>query len=62
MAGSRPDPAGNLTRLEIETMRTVSNRNSLPWLSRLGVGGFLFFFVKGMMWLALPYLAALFLN
>ena len=29
------------------------------WLKRLGLGGFLFFFAKGLLWLALPYLASL---
>ncbi len=24
------------------------------WLRRLGVGGFLFFFIKGMLWLTVP--------
>ena len=33
-----------------------------PWLRRLGVGGFAFFLAKGLLWLAVPYLAAVVLN
>ena len=29
------------------------------WARRLGVGGFLFFLVKGLLWLAVPALLAL---
>jgi hypothetical protein len=25
-----------------------------PWLKRLGVGGFLFFLIKGLLWLLVP--------
>ena len=32
---------------------------SASWLKRLGLGGFLFFLGKGLLWLALPYLASL---
>ncbi|MFV8819887.1 hypothetical protein [Haliea sp. E17] len=32
------------------------------WLSRLGVAGFLFFLAKGLLWLALPWVAALLLT
>lgn len=31
-----------------------------PWLKKLGVAGFLFFFLKGTMWLSAPVLLALF--
>jgi hypothetical protein len=27
------------------------------WLKRIGVAGFLFFFLKGMLWLLIPWLA-----
>lgn len=30
--------------------------NSKPWMRRLGTFGFLFFFVKGMLWLIAPLL------
>jgi hypothetical protein len=29
-------------------------RQAPAWLKRLGVGGFLFFFVKGLLWLLIP--------
>jgi hypothetical protein len=36
---------------------------TLPaWLRRLGIGGFVFFFVKGILWLTVPYLAAIVLH
>ncbi|ADB37447.1 hypothetical protein Slin_1397 [Spirosoma linguale DSM 74] len=28
------------------------------WLKRLGWGGFLFFLIKGLLWLLIPYLIA----
>ena len=28
------------------------------WLKRIGMGGFLFFLIKGLLWLALPALLA----
>lgn len=43
-------------------MRTTRTGNRPSWLCRLGVGGFLFFLAKGLLWLAVPYLAATFLN
>ena len=32
------------------------------WLRRLGLDGFIFFLVKGLAWLTLPYLARVILN
>jgi len=32
------------------------------WLRRLGLGGFIFFLAKGLVWLTLPYLASVILN
>ena len=32
------------------------------WLRKLGIGGFAFFLVKGLLWLSVPYLAGVFLN
>ncbi len=32
------------------------DRKATSWLKRLGVAGFLFFLVKGLLWLALPAL------
>jgi len=33
-----------------------------PWLRRLGLAGFSFFFIKGMLWLLIPLLAHLLLS
>ena len=44
-------------------MKNALTAPTLPaWLSRLGIGGFAFFLVKGLLWLTVPYLAANFLN
>ena len=39
-----------------ETRSVKSGRLSLacPWLKRIGVAGFVFFLVKGLLWLLLP--------
>jgi hypothetical protein len=35
------------------------NRKALmPWLKRLGLAGFLFFAIKGMLWILVPVLVA----
>jgi hypothetical protein len=34
----------------------VSNTRA-HWLRRMGIAGFLFFFLKGMLWLLIPWLA-----
>ena len=34
----------------------ASNRQA-HWLRRMGIAGFLFFFLKGMLWLLIPWLA-----
>jgi hypothetical protein len=34
-------------------------RRPPAWARRLGVGGFLFFLIKGLLWLAVPALLAL---
>ena len=42
-------------------MQTASRNTPvvLPaWLRRAGIGGFVFFLVKGLLWLTVPYLAA----
>ena len=31
--------------------------NGPHWLKRMGMAGFLFFFLKGMLWLLIPWLA-----
>lgn len=44
-------------------MRGALNRISLPapiWLRRFGIFGFLFFFAKGLLWLAVPALLVMF--
>lgn len=35
-----------------------NKRNSLMWLRRLGLAGFLFFLCKGLLWLIIPVLIA----
>ncbi|MFA6262205.1 MAG: hypothetical protein WC760_12105 [Bacteroidia bacterium] len=30
----------------------------IVWIKRLGVAGFLFFLIKGLLWLIIPYLIA----
>jgi hypothetical protein len=35
------------------------NKNSvILWLKKVGIVGFLFFLIKGLMWLLIPYLIA----
>ena len=44
-------------------MRNIMTEVTLPpWLRRIGIGGFAFFLAKGLLWLAVPYLAAVVLN
>jgi hypothetical protein len=39
-----------------------ARRHRTPaWLRRIGLAGFCFFFLKGMLWLTLPFLARLLL-
>jgi hypothetical protein len=40
------------------TTRTAQNdpRRAGRWSRRLGLAGFMFFFVKGLLWLAAPFL------
>ncbi|MCW5923278.1 MAG: hypothetical protein KIS77_13110 [Saprospiraceae bacterium] len=40
-----PNPENPLLNMEKKDWKT--------WLRRLGVGGFLFFFIKGLVWLAI---------
>ncbi|MBX3404744.1 MAG: hypothetical protein KF699_15135 [Phycisphaeraceae bacterium] len=40
-------------RGETET-NSAARRGTVAWVKRLGVAGFLFFFIKGMMWLIVP--------
>ena len=44
-------------------MKNTLTALSLPtWLRRVEVGGFAFFLAKGLLWLTVPYLAAVVLN
>ena len=36
------------------------DHKATPWLKRLGLAGFLFFLIKGLLWLSLPALLVLF--
>lgn len=67
----RSGPAADSSRLRrIETIIPSVRRLQVPrgyrvkiripvWLGRLGVVGFLFFLVKGLLWLAIPSLIAM---
>ena len=35
----------------------VSATGSTHWLKKMGLAGFMFFFLKGMLWLIIPWLA-----
>ncbi len=38
--------------------QSISTRPGMKkWLKRFGIGGFLFFLIKGLVWLAIGYLA-----
>lgn len=35
------------------------NQNKcIPWIKRIGIYGFLFFLIKGLLWLLIPFLIA----
>ena len=36
---------------------STNGTSSTHWLKRMGVAGFMFFFLKGMLWLLIPWLA-----
>jgi hypothetical protein len=38
--------------------QTTSSSKLILWLKRIGIGGFLFFLIKGLIWLAIFYWAA----
>jgi hypothetical protein len=35
----------------------LQNATDSPWLKRMGLVGFSFFFIKGMLWILIPLLA-----
>ena len=41
-----------------KTDRSVGTARRGRWAKRLGVAGFLFFLIKGLLWLSLPAVAA----
>lgn len=41
-------------------MSEPTDRQSTTWLQRLGVAGFLFFLIKGLLWLTVPALLVFF--
>lgn len=43
----------------MKAMRFSPVRMRPAWLKRLGVGGFLFFLIKGLLWLTVPAFVAL---
>lgn len=36
------------------------DRKATPWLQRIGLAGFLFFLIKGLLWLTVPALLVFF--
>lgn len=34
---------------------TMKKSKAMKWLKRIGLGGFLFFLIKGLVWLAIGY-------
>lgn len=43
-----------------ETERPDEQKGFAKWIKRFGVAGFLFFFIKGLLWLIVPALIAYF--
>ncbi len=43
-----------------ETERTNEAKGFAKWIKRFGAAGFLFFFIKGLLWLVVPALVAYF--
>ena len=43
-----------------EIADTTQKSSPVKWIKRFGVAGFLFFFIKGLLWLIIPALAAYF--
>jgi hypothetical protein len=41
----------------MNAQRTTGNK-TITWFKRLGIVGFLFFLIKGLLWLLIPYLLA----
>lgn len=52
--------AGNTGSDEHNSHPKIPSRGGrlMVWLKRLGVGGFVFFLVKGLLWLLVPYIIA----
>ncbi|WP_167854754.1 hypothetical protein [Mangrovimicrobium sediminis] len=46
----------------MQALLTKYQQSLPPWLTRLGLAGFLFFLAKGLLWLAVPWLAAVLLG
>jgi len=44
----------------LNRMKTIlNNRNRPEWAKRLGIAGFLFFLIKGLVWLSIPLALAM---
>ena len=37
-------------------MEEVMNSKIIQWIKKIGIVGFLFFLIKGLLWLIIPYL------
>ncbi len=40
------------------TQPTLRGSRAVAWVKRLGVAGFMFFFIKGLLWLVIPAVIA----
>jgi hypothetical protein len=54
------DRATAILRIRDMTAEAQDNPTRKRWLKRLGFWGFMFFFVKGLLWLIVPALIAYF--
>jgi hypothetical protein len=54
------DQATAILRIRDMTAEAQDNPTRKRWLKRLGLWGFMFFFVKGLLWLIVPALIAYF--
>jgi hypothetical protein len=53
------NPVNKATDKPVECPVPHKQRNSFKqWMKRVGVVGFLFFLIKGLLWLIVPYLIA----
>lgn len=49
----------NSNNIEQPTNKVSSFKKVVLWIKRLGFVGFIFFLIKGLLWLVVPYLIAM---